>query len=284
MSPRNTAFDMGLPPFRGAVRQIILASTAIYAVLLLLLSFKPDLANLVFTLGVLQPAQIHQGWLWQFVTYAFMYRDPLDFVLSLVGIYFIGGAVEDQIGTGRFYNLFFTSLIVAAIFGYLLSLTGQIAQGIAMGSGAAADAILMVFYLLNRNAPIMLFPIPIQIPVKWIVVGIAALETAYLLLSHFALQFCVVLLGLAAFGRIPLVHAFPSSRSFAGTFRTNLWHAQLVLSLEASPRRQEVSGVHAQTRSHRVLRRIRQLQTTRRQARRWPRRVGELKEAIGNQQ
>lgn len=195
--PRYSSFEMGLPPFRGAVRQIILASTAIYIVLLLLLSFAPDLGNLVFALGVLQPQRIHEGWLWQFVTYAFMYRDPLDFVLSLVGIYFIGGPVEDQIGRGRFYGLFFGSVIFAGVVGYGLSLTGVIAQGAAVGSGAAADAILMVFYLFNRNAPIMLFPIPIQIPVKWIVVGIAALETAYLLLSHFALQFCVILLGLA---------------------------------------------------------------------------------------
>jgi len=198
MSPRNTSYEMGLPPFRGAVRQIILASTIIYVVLLLLISFRPDVAKLVFTLGVLQPEAIHHGWLWQFVTYAFMYQDTLDFLLSLVGIYFIGGAVEDQIGSRRFYGLFFGSVIVSAVGGFLLSLTGAIAQGGAVGSGAAADAILMVFYLLNRNAPIMLFPIPIQIPVKWIVVGIAAIETAYLLLSHFALQFCVVLLGLGA--------------------------------------------------------------------------------------
>jgi membrane associated rhomboid family serine protease len=152
----------------------------------------------IFDRGVLLPAHIEQGWIWQFVTYAFMYLDPLDFVLSLVGIYFIGSAVEDQIGSKRFYGLFFGGLIVAGVAGFVLSLTGKIAQGPAVGSGAAADAILMVFYLLNRNAPIMLFPIPIQIPVKWIVVGIAALETAYLLLSDFALQFCVILLGLGA--------------------------------------------------------------------------------------
>ncbi|HWC18188.1 MAG TPA: rhomboid family intramembrane serine protease [Terriglobales bacterium] len=198
MSPRYTSYEMGLPPFRGAVRQIIIASGVIYVALLLLISFNPDIAKLVFALGVLQPEAIHRGWLWQFVTYAFMYQDPLDFLLSLVGIYFIGAAVEDQIGSRRFYGLFFGSLIAAAFGGYLLSFTGVIAQGVAVGSGAAADAILMVFYLLNRNAPIMLFPIPIQIPVKWIVVGIAAIETAYLLLSHFALQFCVVLLGLGA--------------------------------------------------------------------------------------
>ena len=198
MSPRNQSFEMGLPPFRGAVRQIIIASTLIYVTLLLLLAFAPAIANVVFELGVLRPEHIRQGWFWQFITYAFMYTDPLDFVLSLVGVYFIGAAVEDQIGSGRFYGLFFGSLMVAGLAGFALSLSGTIAQGPAIGSGAAADAILMVFYLLNRNAPIMLFPIPLQIPVKWIVVGIAAIETAYLLLSHFALHFCVVLLGLGA--------------------------------------------------------------------------------------
>lgn len=189
---------MGLPPFRGAVRQIILFSTAVYIALLLMHPFAPAAEQLAFELGVLQPQHIHQGWLWQFVTYPFMYQVPLDFVLSLVGIYFLGSAVEDQVGSSRFYGLFFGSLVLAGVAGFALSLTGRIAQGPAVGSGAAADAILMVFYLLNPTAPIMLFPIPIQIPVKWIVVGIAAIETAYLLLSNFALHFCVVLLGFGA--------------------------------------------------------------------------------------
>jgi hypothetical protein len=55
-----------------------------------------------------------------------------------------------------------------------------------------------VFYLYHRGAPIMLFPIPIQIPVKWVVLGIAGIETAYLLLHHFALFDCVLLLGMGA--------------------------------------------------------------------------------------
>lgn len=194
---RNSSFEMGFPPFRGAVRQLIIASIAIFAVLLLMHPFAPQLERTAFELGVLQPSHIRQGWLWQFITYAFMYGDPLNFFLSLLGIYFIGGAVEDQVGATRFHGLFFGSLCLAAIGGFGLSLTGRIAQGGAAGSGAAANAILMVFYLLNRNAPIMLFPLPIQIPVKWIVVGIGAIETAYLLLTDFSLQFCVILLGFA---------------------------------------------------------------------------------------
>jgi membrane associated rhomboid family serine protease len=196
--PRNTSFDLGLPPFRGAVRQIILASVAIYVVILLLMSFAQPTGQTVLALGVLNPVHIHQGWLWQFVTYAFMYVDPLDFVLSLLGVYFLGWAVEERIGAAAFYCLFFGSVILSAIAGFVLSLTGVVAQGSALGSGAAANAILMVFYLFNRGAPIMLFPIPIRIPVKWIVLFTAAIETAYLLLSHFALFYFILLLGLGA--------------------------------------------------------------------------------------
>ena len=196
--PRNTSFDLGLPPFRGAVRQIILASVAIYVVILLLMAFAQGTGQALVNVGTLDPAHIRQGWLWQFVTYAFMYVDPWQFVLSLVGIYFLGTAVEERVGFTAFYGLFFTSVILSGIAGFLLSLTGVIAQGPAWGSGAAANAILMVFYLFNRGAPIMLFPIPIQIPVKWIVLFFAALETAYLLLYHFALFYFILLLGLGA--------------------------------------------------------------------------------------
>ena len=162
MSPRYSSSEMGLPTFRGAVRQIILFSTAVYVVLLLLLAFAPGFGQAAFALGLLQPDKVLHGQVWQLVTYAFMYSDPLAFILSLVGIYFIGSAVEDQVGSRRFYGLFFGSLVLAGVLGVALSLTGVLAHGAAAGSGAAANAILMVFYLLNRGAPIMLFPIPIQ--------------------------------------------------------------------------------------------------------------------------
>ena len=189
---------MGFPPFRGAVRQIILASLAIYIVILLLVSFAPATGQALLAFGILDPGHIRQGWLWQFVTYAFMYVDPLQFVMSLLGVYFLGTAVEERIGSARFYGLFFGSLVIAGVAGFGLSFSKVVAQGPAMGSGAAANAILMVFYLFNRDAPIMLFPIPIQIPVKWIVLFTAAIETAYLLLSRFALFYFILLLGLGA--------------------------------------------------------------------------------------
>lgn len=202
--PRNVNFEMGFPPFRGATRQLVLLSGAIYVVTLLLLSFAPATGQILVAHGVLSPSGIYHGRLWQFVTYAFIYVDPIDFLLSLLGIYFLGWAVEERIGAARFYGLFFGSTILAGVAGFGLSVLGPqlhsptFGQGAAAGCGAAVNAILMVFYLFNRNAPIMLFPLPIQFPVKWLVIGIAGIETAYLLLHGFALFDFVLLLGLGA--------------------------------------------------------------------------------------
>jgi len=202
--PRNTSFDMSFPPFRGAVRQLILASLVIYIVILLLAAFASASGDTLIALGALHPKAITQGALWQFITYAFIYVDPIDFVFSMLGIYFLGWGVEERIGRGRFYGLFFGSTALAGIAGFGLSLFGPhlhsatFGQGVAAGCGAAVNAILMVFYLFNRNAPIMLFPLPIQFPVKWMVIGIAGIETAYLLLHGFALFDFVLLLGLGA--------------------------------------------------------------------------------------
>lgn len=192
--PRNS-IEFGLPSFRGAVREIILVSSAIYVVILLMVAFGGQAGQLLLNIGILDPERVRAGWIWQFVTYAFVYVDPKDFIFSLIGLYFIGSAVEDRIGRAAMYGLYFWSIVVSAITGFLLSLTHIIARGSAMGSGAAAMAILMVFYLFNREANIMLFPVPIQIPVKWIVLLIGAIETAYLFLSHFSLYYCVILLG-----------------------------------------------------------------------------------------
>ena len=67
-----------------------------------------------------------------------------------------------------------------------------------MGSGPAANALLMVFYLLYRDASVMPMFIPIPIPVKYIVIFAAAVEGAYLLLTHFSMFYMVQLLGMGS--------------------------------------------------------------------------------------
>ena len=189
---------MGFPPFQGAVREIIIASTAFYVCILLLLSFAPDLGHVLVNVGALDPVHVRQGWVWQLVTYVFIYVDPLDFVFSLLFTYLIGAAVEAAIGRRRFYYLFFGSAALSAAAGVLLSLTGVIAQGGTMGCGPSANAIFMVFYLFNPDSVMTLLFTPFRIPVKLMVIFVAVIETAYVLLHHFALADVILLLGLGA--------------------------------------------------------------------------------------
>jgi membrane associated rhomboid family serine protease len=194
--PRNTSATMGFPRFSGAVRNLVLINTAVFIVLLLLMSFARDQAQWVLARGLLSPEAIKHGWIWQFFTYGFLHVEPLNFLFSMLGIYFIGSAVEAQTGPKRFVELYLVSLVGAGLFGFVLSLTGVVAQGAAVGSGPAANALLMVFYLLYRDARVMPMFIPIPIPIKYIVMFTAAVEGAYLLLSHFSLFYMVQLLGL----------------------------------------------------------------------------------------
>lgn len=213
MTITRSNMTMGFPPFRGAVRALLLANAAIYVLLLLALSFAPALGQRILELGSLSAEGILHGRVWQFVTYAFLHLDPLQFVLVMLGIYFIGSAVEERIGPRRFVKLYFFSAIVAGILGFLLSLSGVMAQGPAFTAGAAANGVFMVFYLICGNQPLILFPIPISIPAKYLVIFTAAIEAAYLLLSHFALFYFVLLLGL---GSGYLWHRMASRRSLGG--------------------------------------------------------------------
>ncbi|HEY5027087.1 MAG TPA: rhomboid family intramembrane serine protease [Candidatus Angelobacter sp.] len=194
--PRDTSATMGFPRFSGAVRNLVIINAAVFIVLLLLMSFARDQAQWILARGLLSPEAIKHGWIWQFFTYGFLHVEPLNFLFSMLGIYFIGSAVEAQTGPKRFVELYLVSLVGAGIFGFVLSLTGVVAQGAAVGSGPAANALLMVFYLLYRDARVMPMFIPIPIPIKYIVMFTAAVESAYLLLSHFSLFYMVQLLGL----------------------------------------------------------------------------------------
>ena len=110
---RRTASEFGLPPFVGAVRQIILACIAIYVFILLTLTFAPAVGRAVLQIGVLNPTEVRHGAVWQFLTYAFMGEDPWQFIVTLAGVYFIGPAVEAQIGYRRFWAFFLGTSILS---------------------------------------------------------------------------------------------------------------------------------------------------------------------------
>ena len=210
---RTSTFQFGFPRFKGAVRQIILLSVGIWVFLLLLSAFNRDLVDEFLAYTALVPNGVLHGRIWQFLTYGFVHYSPGQIFTTVISVFFIGSSVEEVTGKRSFYELYFTSLIGAGLLGILLSLTGRIAGGAALGAGPASNAILMVFYLFYRGASIYLFPFPFQIPVKWVVIGIGVIEAAYWILGGYPLLLTVSLLG---FGMGYLWHKFMWRRAGVG--------------------------------------------------------------------
>lgn len=195
---RDTTFQFGLPQFNGAMRAIILLTLGIWVAIILLVALDRPVASAIVHWGSLDPGLFLHGALWQLLTYPFIHVDPTHVLFALIGVYFIGGPVQDRIRSRGFVELYIISSVLAGLMGVLLSMSGRIGGGTALGAGCAANAILMVFYLMNRGTSIMLFPLPFQIPVLWVVVGIGGIEAAYFILTGFALFYLVELLGLGS--------------------------------------------------------------------------------------
>ena len=193
---RDTTFQFSLPPFRGAVRYLILFTVAIWIVIILLWALAKPTALWLLSLFELNPERVLHGWVWQLVTYPFVHVDPMHIIFALIGLYFIGSAVEERTGSKAFIEMYISSAVLAGVVGVLLSMTRRIGGGPALGAGAAVNAVLMVFYLMHRGSSILMIPLPIRIPVGWIVIAVAGFEAAYFVLTDFSLFFLVELLGL----------------------------------------------------------------------------------------
>jgi membrane associated rhomboid family serine protease len=210
---RDSTFQFGLPRFDGAMRGIILVTLGIWVVIILAWAVDRPLAAAIIAFGQLNPAAFVHGAVWQLLTYPFIHLDPTHVLFALVGVYFIGGPVQERIRSRAFLELYLVSSIIAGGVGVLVAMSGR-TPGPAYGAGCAADAILMVFYMMNRGTSIMLFPLPFQIPVLWVVVGIGGIEGAYFILSGFSFFYLVQLFGL---GSGYLWYRFMWRRSIAGT-------------------------------------------------------------------
>jgi membrane associated rhomboid family serine protease len=91
----------------------------------------------------LGPAALH-GEVWQPVTSLFVHFDPLAFVFSILGLWFVGATVERTLGTRRFLIIFFAAGIAANLVTLLIAqVMGQ--PSLVRGCGQAVLALFVAY-------------------------------------------------------------------------------------------------------------------------------------------
>jgi membrane associated rhomboid family serine protease len=166
------------------VRRLLVATAGVYL-----------LQKTVFYGGALQDLLAFTGSLalrrpWTLLTYAVLHGSFLHFLLNMVALFMFGPPVENRLGSRAFLRLY----VLAALGGSLLSLlmlpfTGDVEV---IGASAAIYGVMMAFVLEWPDAPVMIFPLPVPVKAKWLVIFIAAMSLVLGLLqlnngmAHFA--------------------------------------------------------------------------------------------------
>src|SRR5947209_3204995 len=106
--------SISLPPFRGAVKWLMLINLGIFIAWELLGLLSPAAAGAVVGICGLVPSAVVHGWVWQPITYGFLHLGVWHLAGNLMGIWFVGSLVEGMFGTRRFVRFYAICQLSAA--------------------------------------------------------------------------------------------------------------------------------------------------------------------------
>lgn len=131
----------------SAIKLLIIVQALLYAVYLLVPAAKVPIAEHL----ALGPAMI-RGEFWQPVTALFVHLHGLTFFFDVIGLWFVGAALERELGLRRFLILFFVPAILGNIaYGLLAGYLGRIE--LTAGCGLGVLALFVVFGKLYGRTP-----------------------------------------------------------------------------------------------------------------------------------
>jgi len=169
----RTAGLLNFPDFRGFTRSLILWNVGAYFLLLLLSFIAAPLAAEVVRFGALIPPLFLHGYLWQLVTYCFIHQGILGTALELLSLWFLGSFLESNHGPRWLAELYFTSVIGAGLTAVALTLVMRVdafsVQAL-YGAFGGIFGLLVAFGVLYGDMEFMLFPLPMTMKAKYLVI------------------------------------------------------------------------------------------------------------------
>jgi membrane associated rhomboid family serine protease len=111
---------------------------------------------------------------WTFVSYMFVHGGLLHLFGNMLALYVFGTAVESRMGSRNFLLYYLFCGIGAAVFSLLLA--GIMAVGPFVGASGAVLGVAVAFAMFWPDAELIVFPIPVPIRARTLVIGLVALD------------------------------------------------------------------------------------------------------------
>jgi len=111
---------------------------------------------------------------WTFVTYMFVHAGLLHLLANMLMLFVFGTAVESRMGSRNFLTYYLFCGIGAAVFSLLLA--GILAVGPFVGASGAVLGVAVAFAMFWPDAELIVFPLPVPIKARTLVIGLVALD------------------------------------------------------------------------------------------------------------
>lgn len=194
------------------IRNLVIAEAALYALYVMVRPLRAPIESHL-ALG----PRLFAGEVWQLLTVLFVHIDPLGFLMSMIGLWYVGVTIERLFGRRRFLLLFFGTGLVAnlVIAGLMALFPPPVLLGTSLYNAGCGDSVLALFVALGvayGRTPIRVWgALAMQARIlTWIILGWAVLALllqgawTYLVSTLIAQGVAYVLAG----GRIGIVSEF----------------------------------------------------------------------------
>ncbi len=181
--PRIGSTAFAFPDFHGATRRLVLVNLAAFFVLAIVKATNASAFQSLYFHGTFWPEGFLHGWIWQPLTYSLVQVGITSTLLSLLSLWFLAGFLENFHNSNWVLTLYVVSVLgtaaaALAIYGCSRALGFSLEQIPLYGSFGGTFGLLAAIGILYGDAQFMLFPLPIGIKARYLVIIYALVAIA----------------------------------------------------------------------------------------------------------
>jgi membrane associated rhomboid family serine protease len=184
--PRIGSSMLAFPEFRGTTRRLILVNLAAYFALLIAKGFT-SWGDPLQNWSAFDPGLFLHGFFWQPLTYSFVHPGLWGTLFELLSLWFLAGFLEGLHNDSWVMSLYAVSVLGTAVAALVLYALSIVLAPALLGSPVALTGcfggifgLLAAIGLLYGDMQFMLFPLPIGIKARYLVVIYALVAVAML--------------------------------------------------------------------------------------------------------
>ncbi len=166
------------------VRRLLVANAVVY-----LLTITVFTGPWFYDLAAFSPRLVLQQ-PWTLLTYMFVHGSFFHLAFNMLMLFFFGRDVEDWLGGTAFARYYFFCGLGGAVASFVFLPIAPVTM--VVGASAAVFGVALAFAVRWPDAKIFIFPLPVPIKVKWLVIGLVSLDLMFGLMrvgdgvAHFA--------------------------------------------------------------------------------------------------